>query len=67
MARRRHVAALNKTDNHFQLAETALGSGRGELLAEELRLAHQALGEITGQFSSEDLLGKIFTSFCIGK
>ncbi|MEE3304590.1 MAG: hypothetical protein VX238_00640, partial [Pseudomonadota bacterium] len=39
----------------------------GELLAEELRLAHQALCEITGEFTSDDLLGKIFSSFCIGK
>jgi tRNA modification GTPase len=38
-----------------------------ELLAEELRLAHQALGTITGEFSSDDLLGEIFSSFCIGK
>jgi tRNA modification GTPase len=39
----------------------------GELLAEELRLAHEALNEITGEFSSDDLLGSIFSSFCIGK
>jgi tRNA modification GTPase len=39
----------------------------GELLAEELRGAHQALGEITGEFTSDDLLGRIFASFCIGK
>ncbi|HSH30145.1 MAG TPA: tRNA uridine-5-carboxymethylaminomethyl(34) synthesis GTPase MnmE, partial [Thiohalobacter sp.] len=39
----------------------------GELMAEELRLAQIALGEITGEFSSDDLLGRIFTSFCIGK
>lgn len=68
MARRRHLAAL-------ELAGAAINRGRehllstaaGELLAEELRLAQQALGEITGEFSSEDLLGRIFASFCIGK
>jgi tRNA modification GTPase len=38
-----------------------------ELAAEELRLAHHALGEITGEFTTEDLLGKIFSEFCIGK
>ena len=41
--------------------------GAGELLAEDLRMAQQALGEITGAFSSDDLLGRIFSSFCIGK
>jgi len=42
-------------------------AGAGELLAEDLRHAQQALGEITGAFSSDDLLGRIFSSFCIGK
>jgi len=68
MARRRHLDAL-------QRAEVSLLSGKaqlehshsGELLAEELRQAQQALGEITGEFSSDDLLGEIFSSFCIGK
>lgn len=67
-ARRRHLEALAR-------ARTALGRGReqmlswqaGELLAEELRLAQQALGEIVGDYTSEDLLGDIFSTFCIGK
>ena len=69
IARTRHVQALRRTQSHLRLAQqhaqardTAL-----DLLAEELRLAHRALGEITGAFSSEDLLGVIFSSFCIGK
>jgi tRNA modification GTPase len=41
--------------------------GAGELLAEDLRMAQQALGKITGEFSADDLLGRIFSSFCIGK
>jgi tRNA modification GTPase len=67
MARRRHLAALHKAQQHLSQCEGALEHGQGELVAEELRLAHQALGEITGEFTSEDLLGRIFTSFCIGK
>ena len=67
-ARRRHVTAL-------ELAQQALDKGHqqlnqhqaGELLAEDLRAAQQALEEITGAFSSDDLLGRIFSSFCIGK
>ena len=69
IARARHVDALRRTREHVQLAaehaaqhDTAL-----DLMAEELRLAHRALGEITGQFSNEDLLGEIFSRFCIGK
>ena len=69
IARTRHVQALRRTQSHLRLAQqhaqardTAL-----DLLAEELRLAHRALGEITGAFSNEDLLGVIFSSFCIGK
>lgn len=68
VARRRHLDAL-------QRARAALANGRaqleqhraGELLAEDLRQAQQALGEITGEFSADDLLGRIFSSFCIGK
>ncbi|MFZ5722187.1 MAG: tRNA uridine-5-carboxymethylaminomethyl(34) synthesis GTPase MnmE [Pseudomonadota bacterium] len=68
VARRRHLDAL-------QRARAALAGGRaqlekhraGELLAEDLRIAQQALGEITGEFSADELLGRIFGSFCIGK
>ncbi|MCX2532699.1 tRNA uridine-5-carboxymethylaminomethyl(34) synthesis GTPase MnmE [Plesiomonas shigelloides] len=68
LARRRHLQALEQADQHLQQGEAQLlGYNAGELLAEELRLAQQALGEITGEFSSDDLLGRIFTSFCIGK
>ena len=67
-ARRRHVDALERAAVHFETGRTALEATRaGELLAEELRLSHHALGEITGAFSSDDLLGKIFSEFCIGK
>ncbi|MBI5718292.1 MAG: tRNA uridine-5-carboxymethylaminomethyl(34) synthesis GTPase MnmE [Burkholderiales bacterium] len=69
IARTRHVEALRRTREHLGAAvvhaaarDTAL-----DLLAEELRLAHQALGEITGEFTSDDLLGEIFGHFCIGK
>ncbi len=67
-ARRRHIDALARADDHFQTGCKALEDAKaGELLAEELRLAHEALGEITGAFTSDDLLGKIFSEFCIGK
>ncbi len=67
-ARARHVASLEKAQHHLALAADALGVQRaGELAAEELRVVQQHLGEITGEFSSEDLLGSIFSSFCIGK
>ena len=67
-ARRRHVRALRRAATHFATGRSALEESRaGELLAEELRLAQQALGEITGAFSADDLLGKIFAEFCIGK
>lgn len=67
-ARRRHVDALARAEEHFWTGKAALEhAGAGELLAEELRLAQQELGEITGSFSSDDLLGKIFSEFCIGK
>lgn len=68
IARRRHVNALLEAQQHIEIGAKQLhDSFAGELLAEELRLAHQALCEITGEFSSDDLLGKIFSSFCIGK
>ena len=67
-ARRRHLASL---ESALGLVSTGIeqlrGSGAGELLAEDLRHAQNALSEITGQFSSDDLLGRIFSSFCIGK
>jgi tRNA modification GTPase len=67
-ARRRHVDALTRAAAHFANGRQALEQSRaGELMAEELRLAHQALGEITGETSSDDLLGKIFSEFCVGK
>ena len=68
MARRRHLDALQKADQHLQSSQHCLHALRaGELLAEELRLAQEALNQITGEFTSDDLLGRIFASFCIGK
>ena len=67
-ARRRHVLALETVRDHLARTATVLATIRaGELAAEELRHAQQALGEITGSYSSDDLLGAIFGSFCIGK
>jgi tRNA modification GTPase len=67
-ARKRHSDALKRAAGHFNTGRDALSNaGAGELLAEELRLAHEALGEITGAVSSDDLLGRIFSEFCIGK
>lgn len=67
-ARRRHLDALENARAHLEEAVTQLQTFRaGELVAEELRLAQQDLGSITGEFSSDDLLGEIFSSFCIGK
>ncbi|MBI5461959.1 MAG: tRNA uridine-5-carboxymethylaminomethyl(34) synthesis GTPase MnmE [Gammaproteobacteria bacterium] len=67
-ARRRHLDALARAWEHVQQGKIQLEQQRaGELLAEELHLAQQSLNEITGEFSSDDLLGRIFSSFCIGK
>jgi tRNA modification GTPase len=67
-ARRRQVHALEKAAQHFEAGREALKNTRaGELLAEELRMSQEALGEITGAVSSDDLLGRIFSDFCIGK
>lgn len=65
LARERHLRALARARVHLEGAERE--RGRWELFAEELRLAHAALGEITGEFSPDDLLGEIFARFCIGK
>jgi tRNA modification GTPase len=69
MARERHIQALRLVENHLleATAHLALRAQSLDLLAEELRLAQNALNEITGEFSSDDLLGVIFSSFCIGK
>jgi tRNA modification GTPase len=69
IARERHVHALQRIASHLDVAAAHLDSPAPalDLLAEELRLAHQALGEITGVFGTEDLLGEIFGRFCIGK
>jgi tRNA modification GTPase len=68
LARRRHIEALEKAQYAIQAGEDQLlGAMAGELLAEDLRMAQQALGEITGEFTADDLLGSIFGSFCIGK
>ncbi|WP_119156435.1 tRNA uridine-5-carboxymethylaminomethyl(34) synthesis GTPase MnmE [Caldimonas tepidiphila] len=69
IARERHVQALRRTREHLELAALHARSADQalDLLAEELRLAHDALGEVTGAFSSDDLLGEIFSRFCIGK
>lgn len=67
-ARRRHLSAIKAASQHLDEAHARLHRDRaGELLAEELRLAQNALSEITGEFASDDLLGRIFSEFCIGK
>lgn len=65
-ARPRHVSALQLTTQHLQTASQHLPDA-GELFAEELLAAQQALSEITGEYHNDDLLGAIFSSFCIGK
>ena len=68
IARRRHLEALELASSHLLIGKEQLEVYlAGELLAEELRMAQMALSEITGKFTSDDLLGKIFSSFCIGK
>ena len=69
IARARHVQALRRTREHLALAQAhaAVADAALDLFAEELRLAHDALGEITGAFTPDDLLGEIFSRFCIGK
>lgn len=65
MARERHIRALQQTHTHLSNAQHVLN--QAELFAEELRLAQQALSSITGEFTADDLLGQIFSRFCIGK
>ena len=69
IARTRHVQALRRTGEHVAQAQALVANADAalDLLAEELRLAHNALGEITGAFTPDDLLGEIFSRFCIGK
>ncbi len=68
MARRRHIDALQRAEHALTTGRQQLeGYGAGELLAEDLRCAQNALAEITGEFNTDDLLGRIFSSFCIGK
>ena len=67
-ARRRHLVALGQADDALETSRRRLAEGAaGEIVAEELRQAHLALGEITGQTAPDDLLGEIFSTFCIGK
>lgn len=65
LARERHLNALQRAEDHLRASGKQLA--RLELLAEELRLAHDALCEITGEFTPDDLLGEIFARFCMGK
>jgi len=67
-ARRRHITALEQALAALDKGEQQRhGHAAGELLAEDLRAAQKALEEITGAFTADDLLGRIFSSFCIGK
>jgi tRNA modification GTPase len=67
IARKRHIDALRQGQEFVESAIVQLQNQAGELVAEDLRQAQNSLAEITGAFSSDDLLGKIFSSFCIGK
>jgi tRNA modification GTPase len=69
MARERHLQAMIRVGRHLESAQFLLAAQAEhlDLLAEELRLAQHALGEITGEFTADDLLGEIFSRFCIGK
>ena len=67
LARKRHIIAINETLSFINSAISQLDGGASELVAEDLRQAGMHLGQITGEFSSDDLLGQIFSSFCIGE
>lgn len=67
IARRRHISAIKNAIGHMNTASKCLENNAAELLAEELKFAQQALSSITGEFTSDDLLGRIFADFCIGK
>ena len=67
LARKRHILSIKLTLNYVNSAIEQLEGGASELVAEDLRQAGMSLGTITGEFSSDDLLGEIFSSFCIGK
>lgn len=67
MARRRHIEAIEAARDEALMAEAELKNGGSELVAEHLRVVQAQLSTITGAFSSDDLLGRIFSSFCIGK
>lgn len=67
MARRRHLQELKTAETHLEIAQQQAQKNEGELIAEELKQVQESLGQITGEVTSDDLLGKIFSEFCIGK